>query len=93
MLGNILKYIRICNDFTTKEVALSMKTSSAYISEIESGRRKISTNALAKFSNYYNIDPRQVLYWYKLEGIGKNRKEILKEILEYYIEKEKTKIN
>jgi len=88
MIGTILKYIRICNDFPTKEVASMMEKSVAYISDMENNRKGFSLETLDGFANCYNIETSKILYFYELEQQGKSRKEILKEILEYYIEKE-----
>ena len=89
MIGNILKYIRICNDYSTKEVAIMMETTVSRISDIENNRKNVTLTTLNKFSNCYNIEISKILYLDELEQKGKTRKEILKEILEYYIEKEK----
>lgn len=89
-MGNILKYIRICNDYSTKEAAILMETTISRISDIENNRKNVTLNTLNKFSNCYNIEISKILYLDELEQKGKTRKEILKEILEYYIEKEKT---
>lgn len=45
---------------------------------------------IKRFSNCYNIETSKILYLDELEQKGTDRKLILKEILEYYIEKEKT---
>ena len=90
MIGNALKYIRICNDFSTKEVSLMMETPIAYISDVEHNRKKLSLDMINRFSCCYNIETSKILYLDELEQKGNDRKVILKEILEYYIEKEKT---
>ncbi len=91
MIGNILKYIRICNDFSTKEVAEMIETSVAYISDVERNRKNTSLTTLNRFANCYNIEVSKILYLDELELKGIDRKEILKEILEYYIEKERNR--
>lgn len=45
---------------------------------------------IKKFSNCYNIETSKILYLDELEQKSTDRKLILKENLEYYIEKEKT---
>ena len=89
MIRNVLKYIRICNDFFTKEVSLMMETPIAYISDVEHIRKKLSLDMINRFSSCYNIETSKILYLDELEQKGIDRKVILKEILEYYIEKEK----
>lgn len=89
MIGNVLKYIRICNDFSTKEVSLMIGISTSYISDVEHNRKNLSLDMINRFSNCYNIETSKILYLDELEQKGIDRNVILKEILEYYIEKEK----
>ena len=89
MIGNVLKYIRICNDFSTKEISLMIGTSISYVSDVENNRKKLSLDMINRFSNCYNMETSKILYLDELEQKGIDRKVILKEILEYYIEKEK----
>lgn len=88
MLGNILRYIRICNNFSAKKTAEIVGVSAAFISEVENNKKKVSLDTLNKFSSCYNIETYRILYFDELEQAGVGRKEIMKEILEYYIEKE-----
>ena len=92
MLGNILKYIRVCNDYSVKQVSNSINIVSTYICDIENNRKKSSFDMLYKFADCYNIEASKIIYFEELEKMGKSRKEILKEVLEYYIEKENVKI-
>jgi transcriptional regulator with XRE-family HTH domain len=89
MIGNVLKYIRICNDFSTKEISLMIGTSISYVSDVENNRKKLSLDMINRFSNCFNIETSKILYLDELEEKGNDRKVVLKEILEYYIEKEK----
>jgi len=89
MIGNVLKYIRICNDLSTKEVSSMMEISVSYVSDVENNRKKLSLYMINRFSNCYNIETSKIIYLDELEQKGIDRKVILKEILEYYIEKEK----
>ena len=92
MLGNILKYIRVCNDYSVKQVSNSINIASTYICDIENNRKKPSFDMFYKFADCYNIEASKIIYFEELEKMGKSRKEILKEVLEYYIEKENVKI-
>lgn len=93
MIGKILKHIRICNDISATDVAKAMGTTLSYISDVENNRKNSSLNTLSKFADYYNIELSKILYLKELEDSGRTRQEILKEILEYYINKEKEKAN
>ena len=90
MIGNILKYIRICNDFSTKEVSLMLGKSISYVSDVENNRKKLSLHMINRFSSCYNIETSKILYLDELEQKGIDRKVLLKKILEYYIAKEKS---
>lgn len=89
MIGNVLKYIRICNDLSTKEVSSMMEIPVSYVSDVENNRKKLSLDMINRFSNCYNIETSKIIYLVELEQKGIDRKVILKEILEYYIDKEK----
>lgn len=90
MLGNVLRYIRVCNDLTVKEVGEKIGLTNNYVCAIESARKGTSLRMLQKFSECYDMEISKILYFNELDEQGKDRKEILKEILEYYIEKDKT---
>ena len=90
MIGKVLKYIRICNDISTKKVSEMIGTTVSYVSDVENNRKKLSLDMIKRFSNCYNIETSKILYLDELEQMGTDRKLILKELLEYYIEKEKT---
>ena len=89
MVGNILKYIRICNNFRVRQVAEKRGVSAAYISAVELNKKGISLSNLFDLSDFYNIEASKILHLYELEKQGATRNEIIKEIIEYYIEKEK----
>lgn len=90
MIGNILRYIRICNDLSTHDIAHMVGISVAFVSAIETNKKTPSLERLNKFADCYNIETSKILYLVELEQKGKDRKEILKEILEYYIVREKS---
>lgn len=93
MIGNILRYARICNDLTVKQVADKIGTRSSYVCDLESGRKGYTLKALDKFADCYDIEVSKILEFDELEDTGKNRKEMLKVLLEYYIEKENKQKN
>ena len=39
MIGNVLKYIRICNDTSTKEVSEMIETTVSYVCDVEKNYR------------------------------------------------------
>ena len=91
MLGTVLKYIRACNDLAAKEVAQQAGIAATYLCDVESNRKNPSIETLSKLADVYNIEVSKILYFEEQDKNGMNKKELLKEILEYYIEKENLK--
>jgi len=60
-LGDILKLIRISHFKSVKEVAELSKVSSAYICDVEAGKKKISISILEKLSQVYGIKTSQIM--------------------------------
>lgn len=91
MIGNILKYIRICNDLSSEEVANKLGIKVKQLNEIEKNKKPISIGLFIEITNIYNIEKDKIYSLVEEEQNGKDRKQLLKEILEYYIEKEAEK--
>ena len=89
MVGDILKYLRLCNDLSIEEVAKKMGTSSSYISDVEKSRRNISLPTLKKFAECYDIEVHKIISYVELKESGMDRIHILIDMLKYYLEKEK----
>ncbi|MCL2047430.1 MAG: helix-turn-helix domain-containing protein [Defluviitaleaceae bacterium] len=70
MLSEVLRLLRISQDWTIKELSEKMKVSSSYISELEKGVKKPSLDILDKYSAAIGIDRSTILY-FEEEG-GKN---------------------
>lgn len=60
-LLNKLRYIRENKKISRKEVANYLSVSSSLISEIESGRTKLSIQMLIELCEFYKIDPIELL--------------------------------
>jgi len=68
MLNEVLRLLRISQDWTIKELSEKMKISSSYISEIEKGVKKPSLDILDKYSSVMGIDKSTILY-FEEEGV------------------------
>lgn len=55
-LGEILRIIRIANDFTMEEMSECIGFSRSYISELENGKKLVSLKAISKYLSYFQIN-------------------------------------
>lgn len=84
MLNNIVKYIRIANDMSTKEVAELMGVRASFISDLENGTRNITMSSLKKLAIAYNISVSQILFFdEQQEQNNMNYRQTLIMILKY----------
>lgn len=88
MMGDILRYLRICNDLSVGEVAKKIGVQSSYISDVEKSRRNISLPTLKKFAECYDIEVHKIISYVELKESGMDRIHILIDMLNYYLEKE-----
>ena len=95
MLNDVIWYLRIVNDYPSiKEVAEKMGVTSAYLCEIEKGKKKPSLNILQKIASEYNVPLSQILFFdEKIERDKLNYQEALYLIVEYYINKKDPSVN
>ena len=63
MLNEVLRLLRISQDWTIKELSEKVKISSSYISELEKGVKKPSLDVLDKYSEAIGIDRSTILYF------------------------------
>ena len=85
-LINILKLLRVINDFKIKEVGEKVAVSPSHISRIESGEKDISAELLEKLATLYNTTSEKILEFTEIsQKENLNRYEIIKRIAEYYI--------
>lgn len=54
-LGDVLRIIRIANDWTAQALAEKLEVSSSYISQIEKGNRTPNIEFLDKFARVFNV--------------------------------------
>ncbi len=61
MVNEVLRLLRVYNDIKSSELAEKLNLSSSYISELESGKKKISMDIINKYSNYFEIPSSSIL--------------------------------
>ncbi len=84
MLNKIVKYIRIANDMSTKEVAELMGVRCSFVSDLENGTRNITMSSLKKLAIAYNISVSQILFFdEQQEQNNMNYRQTLIMILKY----------
>lgn len=57
-----LKEVRVNAGYTQDEAAKLMQVKKTTISEMEAGKRSISSDELTQFSRIYNVDVRELLF-------------------------------
>ena len=84
ILGSVLKYVRIAHEQTIGELAQDLEVSTAYISNIENGKKKPSDNIISKYCENYDL-PLNVLLYFDSEAKTHKLKsqQILLMILKY----------
>ena len=55
MLNEALKQIRLFHQLKQQELAIEIGISKSYLSEIESSRKAVSLDLLAKYANYFSV--------------------------------------
>ena len=69
--GRYLRKLRIDHGVILKELADSLKVSSAYLSALELGKKNISTNFILKVSEYFKLSQTEIDEVEKLAEISK----------------------
>lgn len=62
-MGEILRLLRIANDFTMSELARELDVSQPYISQIESGKKKPSEELIDKYARALGVKKSIILYF------------------------------
>ena len=58
MVNEVLRLLRVYNDLKASELAEKLNLSTSYISELESGKKKVS---LDRYSNFFEIPSSSIL--------------------------------
>jgi len=70
-MNDVLKLLRIANDITMDELALKLNYSKSYISNIESGKRRVTDELLKKYSKVFKIPQKTLLFFEKTANTNK----------------------
>ncbi len=55
MINDALRLIRVYHNQTQTQISTGLGLSKSYVSEIESGRKKVTLETLEKYSRYFDI--------------------------------------
>lgn len=61
MVNEVLRLLRVYNDIKSSELADKLELSSSYLSELESGKKKVSMDIINKYSNFFEIPSSSIL--------------------------------
>ena len=62
-IGNVLKSLRIIRDLTVKELAEKIDSTSSYICDVESNRKRPSLDMLEKYSKALEVNRSTLLFF------------------------------
>lgn len=88
-VGDVLRLLRKAEDISIKDLATKLNVSSAYISEIESNKKKPTWDMLSRYSEVFNTDMSVILYFEEERKRKKyDHKKLLLEILKKLVGEE-----
>lgn len=61
MVNEVLRLLRVYNDMKSSDLAEKLNLSSSYVSELESGKKKVSIDIINKYSNFFEIPSSSIL--------------------------------
>lgn len=61
-LGKTIRYFRIANDMMIKELSERISCTSAYISEIEHGKKNITIKTLKELAKVFKVESSDICY-------------------------------
>lgn len=77
MLNNSLICIRTFHNKSQTELASALNISKSYVSEIESGKKKVTMNIIEKYSKYFDIPVSSIMELYEImDNNKKTRKHV-----------------
>ncbi len=68
MINEALKLTRVFHNLKQKELAEALGVSPSYLNEIESGKKQVTMEILAKYSDYFHIPSSSLLYFAERKG-------------------------
>ena len=85
-MNEVLRLLRIANDYSIKELAEQLDVSAPYISRIESGEKQPSEQLLNKYADILHIKVKTIKFFDKKNRKDKyNYQDLLLKILNSYV--------
>lgn len=66
MISDALRLLRVYNKTSQSQLAKALGISKSYLSEIESGRKKVTIDLLSRYSSYFHV-PLSALFFFAEE--------------------------
>ena len=70
MVNEVLRLLRVYNDMKASELAEQLDLSSSYVSELETGKKKVTLEVIDKYGKYFDIPSSSILLM--AESLDKN---------------------
>lgn len=88
MQGNILKYIRVANDYSQDKLAKKFGITKSHLSNIETGRRKANDEMLNKYCDEFDLTMNELKFFDETANKKKlHKQQILLVILKFFCDK------
>lgn len=86
--GNILKYIRVANDYNQEELAKKFGITKSHLSNIETGKRKANDEMLNKYCDEFDLTMSELKFFDETVNKKKlHKQQLLLIILKFFCDK------
>ena len=87
MINKALRLLRVINDMKLKDLAVILKVSQSYLSEIEKGTKTASLKLIDKYAEIFDIPSSSILYLSEnLDKDSSLKSKISKAVINFLIE-------
>lgn len=74
MVNEVLRLLRVYNDIKATDLAEKLNISTSYISELESGKKKVSLDIIDKYSSFFEVPSSSILLM--SESLDNNKQDL-----------------
>ena len=74
MVNEVLRLLRVYNDIKATDLAEKLNISTSYISELESGKKKVSLDIINKYSSFFEVPSSSILLM--SESLDNNKQDL-----------------
>ena len=74
MVNEVLRLLRVYNDIKATDLAKKLNISTSYISELESGKKKVSLDIINKYSSFFDVPSSSILLM--SESLDNNKQDL-----------------